>query len=87
MGNLYFFNRLVIDYGYCLDLLTISLGNSRVFCFPSELRLILLRNIVDITVFLCLLELPMFKFCRFFSKSNSLMGNFAHNSENYLVLY
>ena len=27
--------KLVIDYGYCLDLLTISLENSRVFCgFP-----------------------------------------------------
>ena len=35
MGNLHFFHRLVIDYGYCLDLLTISLENSRVFCFPS----------------------------------------------------
>ena len=24
--------KLVIDYGYCLDLLTISLENSRVYC-------------------------------------------------------
>ena len=43
-GNLYFFHRLVIDYGYCLDLLTISLENSREFCFPSELRFILLQK-------------------------------------------
>ena len=53
VGNLYFFHRLVIDYGYCLDLLTISLENSRIFCFPSELGFILLQNIVDIIVFLC----------------------------------
>ena len=53
MGYLYFFHILVIDYGYCLDLLTISLENSRVFCFPSELRFMLLQNIVDIIVFLC----------------------------------
>ena len=51
MGNLYFFHILALDYGYCLDLLTISLENSRVFCFPSELRFILLQNIVDIIVF------------------------------------
>ena len=55
MGNLYFFHRLVIHYEYCLDLLTISLENSRVFCFPSELRFILLQNIVDIIVFSLLL--------------------------------
>ena len=54
MGNLCFFHRLVIDYRYCLDLLTISLENSRVFCFPSELRFILLQNIVDIIVSLLL---------------------------------
>ena len=53
MGNLYFFHRLVIDYGYCLDLLTISLENSRVFCFPSELRFLSLQKFVDIIVFLC----------------------------------
>ena len=53
VGNLYFFHRLAIDYGYWLDLLTISLENSRVFCFPSELRFILMQNIVDIIVFLC----------------------------------
>ena len=46
-GALYFFHRLVIDYGYCLDLLTISLENLRIFCFPSELRFISLQNIVD----------------------------------------
>ena len=40
-------------YGYWLDLSTISLKNLRVFCFPSELRFILLQNIVDIIVFLC----------------------------------
>ena len=51
MGNLYFFHILVIDYGYCLDLLTISLENLRIFCFPSELQFILLQNIVDIIVF------------------------------------
>ena len=50
MGNPYFFHRLVIDYGYWLDLLTISLENSRVFCFPN---FILLQNINDIIVFLC----------------------------------
>ena len=53
VGNLYFFDKLVIDYGYWPDLLTISLETSRVFCFPSELRFILLQNIVDIIVFLC----------------------------------
>ena len=53
VSNPYFFPKLVIDYGYWLDLLTISLENSRVFCFPNELRFILLQNIVDIIVFLC----------------------------------
>ena len=52
-GALWVIYRLVIDYGYCLDLLTISFENSRVFCFPSELRFILLQNIMDISVFLC----------------------------------
>ena len=51
--HLYFFHRKVIEYGYWLDLLTISLENSRVFCFLSELRFILLQNIVDIIVFHC----------------------------------
>ena len=46
VGNPYFFHKLVIDYGYWLDLLTISLENSRVFCFPNELRFTLLQNIV-----------------------------------------
>ena len=49
---IYFSHKLVIDYGYWLDLLTISLANSRVFCFPNELLFILLQNIVDIIVFL-----------------------------------
>ena len=29
----------------------------------------------------------MYIFSHFFSKSNSVMSNFAHNSENYLVFY
>ena len=52
MSNLYFFHKLVVDYGYWLDLLTISLENSRVFCFPNEIRFILLKNIADIIVFI-----------------------------------
>ena len=48
MGNPYFFHKLVIDYGYWLDLLTISLENSRVFCLPNELLIIIMQNIVDI---------------------------------------
>ena len=55
VGNPYFFHKLVIEYGYWLDLLTIALESSRVFCFPNELRFILLQNIVDIIVFLCFL--------------------------------
>ena len=48
-----FFHKLVIVYGYWLDLFTISLEISSVFCFPNELRFILLKNIINITVFLC----------------------------------
>ena len=48
VGNPHFLHILVIDYGYWLELLTISLENSKVFCFPSELRFILLQNIVNI---------------------------------------
>ena len=97
MGNLYFFQRLVIDYGYWLDLLTFSLENSRAICFLNELRFILLQNIVDIIVF-SLLQGARYTITKsigtsnvqilpFFSKSNSVMGNFAHNSENYLLFY
>ena len=57
MGNSYFFHKLVIDYGYWLDILTSSLEFSVhrqiLFCFP-KLRFILLHNIVDKDGFLLL---------------------------------
>ena len=48
-----FLNWFSTDYGYWLDLLTISLENSRVFCVSNKPCFILLLNIFDIIVFLC----------------------------------
>ena len=53
MGNSYFFRKLVIGFGYRLDLLTISLETreqAEIILFP-KLRFILLHSIVDMIVF------------------------------------
>ena len=42
MGKSNFFHKLVVDYGYWLDLFNISLENSIAFCFPNELCYILI---------------------------------------------
>ena len=90
MGNYYFLHKLVINYGYWLDLLTISLEIrewAAIILFPK------LRFIVDIIVFSLLLgttygvikkllKLECTYFAIFFLIPTVQMSSFAHNSEN-----
>ena len=55
MGNSYFFHKLVIGYGYWLNLLTISLENSGVCASQMNSDSYYFKNIVDIIVFFLLL--------------------------------